>query len=136
MERAELKEILDKIEEEFMTDGIEIDKYNLTEELCNRIGENDSERECYEDILNNYKGSIQTYNSHVEYYEIRDLISEKLDEIEERGLEEKLSRRKLGLDFLKAELEQLSELRGNDEKIEKIIKDVEKLQADFREINL
>ena len=135
-----IKEKLKTIERDLKADGKDVNKYNLIKKLCDSIGENEFERESYQDIYNGCKSNLRLADGTIiSYNKIRCEVDSYLDELEEKELKKELKKDRLCLGFLKDRVKDLKESTGNDEeveKLEKVISDIEKLEKDFWKVEL
>lgn len=135
-----IKEGLKTVERDLRAEGKEVNKYNLIKKLCDYIGENEFERESYQDIYDGCKDNLRLADSTiVSYSKIRYEVDNYLYELEEKELKQELKKDRLCLGFLKNRVKDLKELTENDdeiEKLEKVISDIEKLEKDFLRVEL
>lgn len=135
-----IQEELKTVERDLKAEGKEVNKYNIIKKLCDYVGNNEFERESYDDIYNGCKDSLRLADDTiVSYSKIRYEVDSYLDELEEKELKQELKKDRLCLGFLKDRVKDLKELTENDdeiEKLEKVIADIEKLDKDFLKVEL
>ena len=135
-----IKEELKTAERDLILEGEDVNKYNLIKTLCDYIGENEFERESYQDIYNGCKNNLRLADGTIiSYSKIRREVDSYLDELEEKELKQELKKDRLCLGFLKDRVKDLKESTENDnevEKLEKVISDIEKLEKDFLKVEL
>ena len=135
-----IKEELKTIERDLKAEGEDVNKYNLIKKLCDYIGENEFERENYQDIYNGCKSNLRLADGTIiSYSKIRYEVDSYLNELEKKELKQELKKDRLCLDFLKNRIKDLKESTENDEeieKLEKVISDIEKLEKDFLKVEL
>ena len=135
-----IKEELKTAERDLILEGEDVNKYNLIKKLCDYIGENEFERESYQDIYNGCKNNLRLADGTIiSYSKIRREVDSYLDELEEKELKQELKKDRLCLGFLKDRVKDLKESTENDnevEKLEKVISDIEKLEKDFLKVEL
>lgn len=136
----DIKEELKTVERDLKAEGKEVDKYNIIKKLCDYVGENEFERESYQDIYNGYKDNLRLADDTiVSYSKIRWEVDNYLNELEEKELKQELKKDRLCLGFLKNRVKDLKESTENDDeigKLEKVISDIEKLEKDFWRVEL
>lgn len=135
-----IKEELKTVERDLKADGKEVNKYNLIKTLCDYIGENEFERESYQDIYDGCKDNLRLADGTIiSYSKIRYEVDNYLYELEEKELKQELKKDRLCLGFLKDRVKDLKESTENDdevEKLEKVVSDIEKLEKDFWKVEL
>ena len=135
-----IKEELKTVKRDLKAEGEDVNKYNLIKKLCDYIGENEFERESYQDIYNGCKNNLRLADGTIiSYSKIRREVDSYLDELEEKELKQELKKDRLCLGFLKDRVKDLKESTENDnevEKLEKVISDIEKLEKDFLKVEL
>ena len=135
-----IKEKLKTIERDLKAEGKEVNRYNLIKKLCDYVGENEFERESYQDIYNGCKSNLRLADgTSISYSKIRYEVDSYLEELEEKELKQELKKDRLCLGFLKDRVKDLKESTENDnevEKLEKVISDIEKLEKDFLRVEL
>lgn len=135
-----IKEELKTVERDLKAEGEDVNKYNLIKKLCDYIGENEFERESYQDIYNGCKSNLRLADGTIiSYSKIRYEVDNYLYELEEKELKQELRKDRLCLGFLKDRVKDLKESTENDEeieKLEKVISDIEKLEKDFWKVEL
>lgn len=131
-----IKEELKIVKRDLMSEGKEVNKYNIIKKLCDYVGNNEFERASYDDIYNGCKNNLRLADGTiVSYSKIRYEVDSYLDELEEK----ELKKDRLCLGFLKDRVKDLKESTENDEeieKLEKVISDIEKLEKDFLKVEL
>lgn len=135
-----IKEELKTVEKDLKAEGKDVNKYNIIKKLCDYIGENEFERESYQDIYNGYKDNLKLADGRIiSYSKIRYEVDNYLNELEKKELKQELRKDRLCLGFLKGKVKDLKELTENDDEIdnlEKVISDIEKLEKDFLRVEL
>lgn len=135
-----IKEELKTIERDLKAEGEDVNKYNLIKKLCDYIGENEFERESYQDIYDGCKSNLRLADGTIiSYSKIRWEVDIYLDELEEKELKQELRKDRLCLGFFKSKIQDLAEMTENEEeieKLEKVIADIEKLKKDFLKVEL
>lgn len=135
-----IKEELKTAERDLKAEEKEVNKYNLIKKLCDYVGENEFERESYQDIYNGCKSNLRLADGTIiSYSKIRYEVDNYLYELEEKELKQELKKDRLCLGFLKGKVKDLKELTENDDEIdnlEKVISDIEKLEKDFWKVEL
>ena len=80
-----IKEELKTIERDLKAEGEDVNKYNLIKKLCDYIGENEFERESYQDIYDGCKSNLRLADGTIiSYSKIRWEVDIYLDELEEK----------------------------------------------------
>lgn len=135
-----IKEELKTVEKDLKAEGKDVNKYNIIKKLCDYVGENEFERESYQDIYNGCKSNLRLADGRIiSYSKIRCEVDSYLNELEEKELKQELKKDRLCLGFLKDKVKDLKESAENDnevEKLEKVISDIEKLEKDFWKVEL
>lgn len=135
-----IKEELKTVEKDLKAEGKDVNKYNIIKKLCDSIGENEFERESYQDIYDGCKDNLRLADgTSVSYNKIRYEVDSYLGELEEKELKQELKKDRLCLGFLKDRVKDLKESTENDNEIdnlEKVISDIEKLEKDFLRVEL
>lgn len=135
-----IKEELKTVERDLKAEGKEVNKYNLIKKLCDYIGENEFERESYQDIYDGCKSNLRLADGTIiSYSKIRYEVDNYLYELEEKELRLELKKKRMCLGFFKSKIQDLAEMTENEEeieKLEKVIADIEKLKKDFLKVEL
>ena len=135
-----IKEELKTVESDLKAKGEDVNKYNLIKKLCDYIGENEFERESYQDIYDGCKNNLRLADgTSISYSKIRWEVDSYLNELEKKELKQELRKDRLCLGFLKDRVKNLKESTENDDEIdnlEKVISDIEKLEKDFLRVEL
>lgn len=77
-----IKEELKTVERDLKAEGKEVNKYNIIKKLCDYVGNNEFERESYQDIYNGYKGNLRLADDTiVSYSKIRYEVDSYMDEL-------------------------------------------------------